>query len=309
MSVMKKGIFALVSLTGLISMETLCVLSANISTPQNTGAVEVGISPDTCTQTRSIVWTAPFLVQDAPLADASAVGLKYANDLSYVIDLGFTLISPSFYYNGVKVAEGSVELADGSYDSIGYDQYIDDGYYKLLREATDSSGVEWYIVESTGTRIGNYTTPDGSVFNSLWLKKANCIATSTISLNTSDSTRQNIVRTALSLLGKGYAYGEAGPETFDCSGFVSYVMGLNGIVVPRTSADICLSAGTEIEEGVYALRPGDIVGRDGHVGIYIGNGYFVHSQDETTGVKVDLVWEYNKSNPFTNYRNVIGDAG
>lgn len=239
--------------------------------------------------------------------DSSTVGQKYSTDPMVSINLGFTLISPAHVYNGVKVASGSVQLSDGSWAYMGYDSLIDDGYYMLSREAIDTSGEAWYIISATGTQIGNYNTPDGSRFTEVWLRKNECVTLNALSLNTSNVLRQNIVRTALSLLGKGYTYGEAGPDSFDCSGFVYYVMGQNGINIPRTSTEICEKAGTEISEGAYGLRPGDIVGRSGHVGIYIGDGYFIHSAERASGVKVDLLWEYNKYSPVTNYRNVLGD--
>ena len=77
-----------------------------------------------------------------------------------------------------------------------------------------------------------------------------------------------------------------------------------GIKVPRTSSELC-SAGTEV--GIEGLRPGDIVGRPGHVGIYIGNGYFIHASESSTGVVVESVAVYNKASAFTNYVNVVGD--
>lgn len=313
---MKKRFLAvLVSL----SMLPLAVFPARAA--EYTGVYEVGIGPGSGTSgTHNDVIISPgvdvssssyisTLVGDSPLAlfSASLIGSKYAQDPRISVDLGFSLVSPASSYNGAKVAEGSVRLYDGSWATIGYDNYIDDVYYRLLREETDTNGTQWYIVSVTGTQIGNYHSLDGSSFAEVWLKKGDCLLTNTISLNTSNTLRQNIVRTALSLLGKGYAYGSTGPDTFDCSGFVNYVMNQNGISVPRTSTEICQSAGSEIDGGVSGLRPGDIIGRSGHVGIYIGDGYFVHSSEANTGVKVDSVWEYNQYTPFTNYRNVIGD--
>lgn len=303
-----------------MSLVTVCLLYAIVFPSlavENTAIYEVGVSPQAGGLSSSIGLGSGFalstnsgaVVSMTPDLGAavSVAGSKYANDQKFDIDLGFTLISPAYDYNGVKVAEGSVQLCDGSWATIGHDSYVDDGYLRLLREQTDTSGVQWYIIACTGTQIGNYRSLDGSSFTEVWLKKSDCVSANTISLNTANSLRQNIVRTALSLLGKGYAYGSTGPDSFDCSGFVNYVMSQNGISVPRTSTQICHMAGNEIQDGVSGLRPGDIVGRSGHVGIYIGDGYFVHASEENTGVKVDTVWEYNQVTPFTNYRNVVGD--
>ncbi len=256
-------------------------------------------------KTLTITETASIILSDEPTTEEyNEVGLSYANEPAVPVNLGFQLVSPAHQYSGLKVAEGSVQLTDGSWDEIGYDKLIRGGYYKLIREATDSTGVQWYIVAVNASRIGNYYTPDGSHATELWLKKNDCTISGTLSLNTSNTTRQNIVKTALSLAGSRYVYGGNGPDSFDCSGFVRYVMAQNGISVPRTSTEQC-SVGTEV--GINGLRPGDIVGRSGHVGIYIGNGYFIHSSESSTGVIVESVAVYNKYNKFTNYVNVVGD--
>lgn len=236
----------------------------------------------------------------ASTSDESQVpGSKYADAAKTKIDLGYTLVSPNFDFNGFKVAEGSVQLSDGSWVIIPHDKYIRQPYFKLLREDGD-----WYVVSVHASRIGNYYTEDGSTVNELWLKKSDCIAKNYIELNTSNAKRQAVVKYALGLLGKGYKYGGNGPDEFDCSGFVNNVMSSNGIKVARTSTEIC-SAGSNVS--ITGLRPGDIVGRSGHVGIYIGDGYFVHAAESSTGVITDSLDIYNKSAAFTSYRNVMGD--
>lgn len=243
-----------------------------------------------------VIIAAPSLITNTTAAEA---GSKYASDARTKVELGFTVVSPNVDYNGFKVAEGSVQLSDGSWDSIGHDKYIRQPYFKLLREEGD-----WYVVAVNARRIGNYSTPDGSTITELWLKKSDCTAKNYIELNTSNAKRQAIVKYALGLLGKGYTYGGNGPDAFDCSGFVNHVMSTNGIKVARTSTEIC-SNGYEV--GITGLRPGDVVGRSGHVGIYIGDGYFIHAAESATGVITDSIAIYNKSSAFTAYRNVAGD--
>lgn len=91
---------------------------------------------------------------------------------------------------------------------------------------------------------------------------------------------QTIVDTAMQYLGVPYVWGGTSPRGFDCSGFVYYVYKECGYDINRTAASI-------YNNGVYAerdsLQPGDAVcfssysNSIGHVGIYIGDGQFIHA--------------------------------
>jgi cell wall-associated NlpC family hydrolase len=92
-----------------------------------------------------------------------------------------------------------------------------------------------------------------------------------------------IARQALAQVGAPYRYGGAEPASgFDCSGLVTYAHALEGIGVPRTSAAQFVAARKVDPDD---LRPGDLVffrlvpGRSEvtHVGIYTGQGRFVHA--------------------------------
>jgi cell wall-associated NlpC family hydrolase len=93
-----------------------------------------------------------------------------------------------------------------------------------------------------------------------------------------------VTRFARHLLGIPYRYGGSTPSTgFDCSGFVRFVYSHFGVTLPHsTYADFDL--GTPISRN--SLRPGDLVFFDsvGHVGLYIGNGRFIHAPH--TGLRV-----------------------
>lgn len=89
-----------------------------------------------------------------------------------------------------------------------------------------------------------------------------------------------IIATAKQYIGVPYVWGGSTPSGFDCSGYIQYVFGKHGISLPRTSAQ-------QYTVGVWVsksdLRPGDLVfyntGGSGvsHLGIYIGNGQFIHT--------------------------------
>ncbi|MDE2234799.1 MAG: C40 family peptidase [Gammaproteobacteria bacterium] len=98
-----------------------------------------------------------------------------------------------------------------------------------------------------------------------------------------------IVRLATAELGVPYRFGGDTPRGFDCSGLVYYVFRHAGVRVPRTA-----------NEQLYAshpvsyrdLQPGDLVffeiagDAQLHVGIYIGNGEFIHAPE--TGQSVSI---------------------
>lgn len=109
---------------------------------------------------------------------------------------------------------------------------------------------------------------------------------------------QTVVDTAMNYLGSPYAYGGSGPKSFDCSGFVKYVYAAAcGIETTRSAASIYSTDGVSVDRS--ALQPGDVLcfsngGQGvGHVGIYIGNGQFIHACNSSTGVIVsELSMDY-----------------
>ena len=101
------------------------------------------------------------------------------------------------------------------------------------------------------------------------------------SQDTGSVSGSQIVATAKKYLGTPYKWGGTTPSGFDCSGFVYYVLRSNGIKASRTIATM-YKQGTPVKKS--ELKPGDIVFFQGtyksglsHVGIYVGDGKFIHS--------------------------------
>lgn len=96
------------------------------------------------------------------------------------------------------------------------------------------------------------------------------------------SLRDSLVRIARAQVGRRYVLGGTTPDRgFDCSGLVRYVMAALKLDLPRTAARQA-TAGTSVGMDTAQLRPGDLLafgrGRSvSHVGIYIGNGRYVHA--------------------------------
>ena len=104
----------------------------------------------------------------------------------------------------------------------------------------------------------------------------------------------SVVATAAEAMGRPYEFGGTGEngEGFDCSGLIQYAYGKHGIELPRRSVDQARQ-GSKVDRKLDLLRPGDLLtfsNRGGgvtHVGLYMGDGRFIHSA--TRGVQVSTL--------------------
>jgi len=100
---------------------------------------------------------------------------------------------------------------------------------------------------------------------------------------------KRVVGFARHLIGVRYVYGGSSPRSgFDCSGLVRYVYGHFGVTLPHSSF-AQFGLGRRISRS--SLRPGDLVFFDGlgHVGMYIGNGRFIHAPHSGTRVRIETL--------------------
>lgn len=95
------------------------------------------------------------------------------------------------------------------------------------------------------------------------------------------------VNQAKSFLGTPYVWGGSQPGGFDCSGFIYYLAAQRGISIPRT-ADVQFNIGKPVDRS--NLQAGDLVffstyePGPSHVGIYMGDGNFIHASSAGRGV-------------------------
>jgi hypothetical protein len=114
------------------------------------------------------------------------------------------------------------------------------------------------------------------------------------------SLADSIVATAAAAMGRPYQYGGtgAGGGGFDCSGLIQYAYKQHGIVLARRSVDQA-KEGKKIPRRVEQLRAADLLtfsNRGGpvtHVGLYMGDGRFIHSA--TRGVQISTL---SASDPY-----------
>lgn len=108
-----------------------------------------------------------------------------------------------------------------------------------------------------------------------------------------------VVEIALRFIGVPYVWGGSSPQGFDCSGLTQYCYGQIGIDLPRTSRSQFRSGKHIPPDRLDLLAAGDLVffgtggdpGRVHHVGIYVGDGDFVHAPQTGERVKVSSLAE------------------
>lgn len=101
-------------------------------------------------------------------------------------------------------------------------------------------------------------------------------------VSTARSLQDSIIRAARRQLGRPYVFGGTSPSSgFDCSGLVQYILAAFHEKAPRNAASQA-NLGRAVARDVRQLRVGDLLtfgygSRVSHIGIYIGNGRFIHA--------------------------------
>ena len=119
-------------------------------------------------------------------------------------------------------------------------------------------------------------------------------ATPSVAQPQSAGAAEDVLLTALGLVGTPYRYGGNTPDGgFDCSGLIGYVYrGAAGVALPRTTRQMSAMPGVQIKRD--ALQSGDLLffatsggSRVSHAAIYVGEGRFVHAPSSGGTVRLD----------------------
>lgn len=124
------------------------------------------------------------------------------------------------------------------------------------------------------------------------------------------SVIEDLIVFAKSHVGCPYVYGGNGPNSFDCSGFVLYVYRHFGYGFSRGAQE---QYNDGVHVGMDDLRPGDLVFFSGngysitHVGLYLGEGKFIHAANPSQGVLIESLWSGYYRNCFYGGCRIITD--
>jgi cell wall-associated NlpC family hydrolase len=133
-----------------------------------------------------------------------------------------------------------------------------------------------------------------------WLSVGGCGSAPPVA----DSAATRAVSVALNQVGVPYRYGGKSPSGFDCSGLVHYSYAAAGVTIPRTTSGQWAKLSPVDNRD---MRSGDLLffeisGKMSHVGLYVGDGRFVHAPSSGRSVSIE-----NLDSPF--YRKAFIRAG
>ena len=210
------------------------------------------------------------------------------------VTIGYGLVQAGGSTLNVRSGPGTTyskvtTLSDGAVVSI---VGIDNGWYKIKT----SSGATGYVISEYMVTCKDSSGSRGD-------------GTTAVAVAPNSSMGQQIVDYAKQFLGVPYVYGGNGPSSFDCSGFTSYIYRHFGYTLNRT-------ASTQLSNGVAVskseLQPGDLVFfryntsyPASHVGIYIGNGQFIHASTNKYQVQIDQLLTGHYANVYIAGRRIL----
>ena len=210
------------------------------------------------------------------------------------VTIGYGLVQAGGSTLNVRSGPGTTyskvtTLSDGAVVSI---VGIDNGWYKIKT----SSGATGYVSSEYMVTCKDSSGSRGD-------------GTTAVAVASNSSMGQQIVDYAKQFLGVPYVYGGNGPNSFDCPGFTSYIYRHFGYTLNRT-------ASTQLSNGVAVskseLQPGDLVFfryntsyPASHVGIYIGNGQFIHASTNKYQVQIDQLLTGHYANVYIAGRRIL----
>ncbi len=223
--------------------------------------------------------------------------VTYASYTGYVAAEYVTLSEDDTVYGQVTTTGGTLNFRSGAGTSFDKISSLSNGSIVTVLGLEN----DWYQVSYNGTT--GYVTSEYLTI----VDAATAAAASSVS--SSSSIGDQVVAKALTYLGTPYVYGSSGPYSFDCSGFTSYVYSSLGYSLNRSSSNQT-SNGVAVSKS--DLQPGDLVffatsssGNVSHVGIYIGDGQFIHASTNTYQVIISDLSSGHYNSVYVGARRIL----
>ncbi|WP_294578497.1 C40 family peptidase [uncultured Thomasclavelia sp.] len=184
------------------------------------------------------------------------------------------------------------EITVNAGDSVDFSSYISSAIDNKDGDVRGNVQIAAPSTSSSGTKTATYSVTDaaGNTGTASLTVKVNKKVSSSGNKYSGSAPSNNygnsVLSAAYSRLGCPYKWGAEGPNAFDCSGFVKWCYAQVGVSLPHSSSAL-KSAGTQIS--ISNAQPGDILWKSGHVGIYIGNGQYIHAPQTGDVVKISSV--------------------
>ena len=202
--------------------------------------------------------------------------------------------SAFFLFVNLTLSNGCLVFAFFGY--CGQGREVSDIQNRLVQLHYDVGGVDGVFGHGTETAVKSYQRDnnlesDGVVGAQTYRALMN--REMPVNRSGNSAAIRTVLRTAYNMRGVPYVFGGTSPYGFDCSGFTQYAFSAAGYNLPRM-ADSQYYAFRKVSSG--NLQPGDLVffstyaSGASHVGIYVGNGQFIHA-GTSTGVTVSALWE------------------
>lgn len=261
-----------------------------------------------------------------PFLDTQNPKIIAANSLGIIQGKGDGRFSPFDNINREELAVilyRTLKIAKPRFDFSGdFDHYFSDSYlisswakeainYLYVTEIMNGVGENRFNPKGNTTREEAIVTVK-RIYDKVLAterERKNSLTVSRSAIRTAENNlRVQLQNLIPKELGKPYRWGAIGPNSYDCSGLVYYLYSKLGIKLPRTSRE-------QATVGSYVakkdLQYGDLVffARNGktinHVGIYVGNGNFVHAPQSGDVVKISTLLSGYYSNSYYTARRVI----